>query len=82
MAGWIVKLDDFISLSGREILNHAGRISHEMAKLKAESEYERFRATLPQPVDRHFAETIENLKKIENQAKKEKPRRKKKGDKQ
>lgn len=68
MADWIAKLDDFIRMTDRQILTHAGKISHEMARLKAETEYEKFRAAqaaLPQPVDQHFAEAIEELKKIE-----------------
>lgn len=35
MADWIGKLDDFLKLSDREILDHAGSISQESAKLKA-----------------------------------------------
>ena len=44
MADWIAKLDDFLRVADREVLDHAGRISHEQAKLKAEAEYDRFRA--------------------------------------
>ncbi|MFO7970540.1 MAG: RhuM family protein [Desulfobacterales bacterium] len=42
MADWIKKLDAFLTLNEREILNHAGRISHEMVKEMAETEYEKF----------------------------------------
>ena len=87
MADWIAKLDDFIRLSDREILTHVGKISHDAAKAKAEAEYEKFRiaqAALPQPVDRHFTESLDELKKIEGEAKaKKKPgggNRKGKGD--
>jgi hypothetical protein len=82
MAKWIAKLDDFIRISDREILTHAGRISHETARLKAEAEFETFRAAqaaLPQPVDQHFANAIEELKQIEGETKKHKPSRKNKG---
>ena len=68
MADWIAKLDDFLKLSDREILDHAGRISHEQAKEKAEAQYEVFRhqqASLPQPVDEHFGQTLEELKQVE-----------------
>ena len=71
MADWIRKLDDFSRISDREILTHAGAVSHETAKLKAETEYETFRAAqaaLPQPVDRHFVESLDELKKIEGKA--------------
>ena len=35
MKDWIQKLDDFLKLSGKELLNHAGSVSAEVAKLKA-----------------------------------------------
>jgi len=83
MADWIAKLDDFIRLSDRELLTHAGQVSHETAKLKAEAEYEAFhaeQAALPQPVDEHFGDAIEELKRLEAQAKKKPSRgRKEKG---
>lgn len=81
MADWIAKLDDFIRISDRGILTHAGEVSHETAKLRAEAEYETFRAAqaaLPQPVDQHFADVVDELKKIEGEVKK-RPARGKKG---
>lgn len=35
-------LDSFMTLNDRDIVTHAGKISHEMAKELAESEYEKF----------------------------------------
>jgi hypothetical protein len=81
MRDWIAKLDDFLKLSERDILTHAGKVSHDTAKLQAESEFDTFRiaqAALPQPVDQHFADAIDELKKIEGELKK-KPGRKGKG---
>jgi hypothetical protein len=72
MADWIAKLDDFLRLSDRDILTHAGRISHEAALTKAEGEFERFRqaqASLPQPVDQHFEQALDELQKIAEQKK-------------
>ena len=72
MADWIVKLDDFLRLSDRDILSHAGKISHDAAKEKAEAEFALFKqqqVTLPQPVDEHFTKSLDDLKKIETQAK-------------
>ena len=40
MSDWIAKLDAFITINGRDILNDAGRISHELALQKAEDEYD------------------------------------------
>lgn len=42
MQDWISKLDAFLNINDREILTHAGKISHEMARALAESEYDRF----------------------------------------
>jgi len=72
MASWIAKLDDFLKLSDRQILTHAGKISHDAAQKKAEAEFEQYRqqqAALPQPVDEDFAKSLDELKQIEGQAK-------------
>jgi hypothetical protein len=42
MKAWIEKLDGFLSLNDRDILRHAGKISHEMAIQHAEKQYEEF----------------------------------------
>jgi hypothetical protein len=78
MADWIVKLDDFLKLSDREILTHAGRISQDRAADHARREFEKFRATqteVPSPVEQHFREAIAKTKQIA----KEKSARPKKG---
>jgi hypothetical protein len=43
MKDWIQRLDMVISLNGRELLNHAGKISHQMAKDKSEQEYLKYK---------------------------------------
>ncbi|MBI5451605.1 MAG: virulence RhuM family protein [Gammaproteobacteria bacterium] len=66
MANWIVKLDEFLRMSEREILTHAGRVSHGVAVDKAELEYEKFRlqqANLSAPVERDFEEAVKQLPK-------------------
>ncbi|MCC6932826.1 MAG: virulence RhuM family protein [Deltaproteobacteria bacterium] len=42
MTDWIVKLDGFLNLNERDILTHAGNISHEVARDYAEAEYGKF----------------------------------------
>ncbi len=57
MSDWVAKLDDFLKLSGRELLTHAGKISHEQALTRAQIEYEKYRALLinhPSAVESHF----------------------------
>lgn len=43
MKGWVERLDAFLTLNEREILTHAGKISHDMAVQRAQEEYEGFR---------------------------------------
>jgi len=42
MADWISKLDGFLTINDRDILTHAGRISHELALAHAERQYDTF----------------------------------------
>jgi hypothetical protein len=80
MTDWIAKLDDFLRLSERKILQHAGRVTHEDAVAKAELEYDRFaatRAALPSPVEKHFEEAVSTVKQLEGK----RPRRPKGGKK-
>ena len=42
MQDWLKKLDGFLMINDRDVLNHAGKISHEIAKQLAEAEYSKF----------------------------------------
>lgn len=42
MNDWIKKLDGFLTINDRDILNHAGKISREMAKELTDDEYAKF----------------------------------------
>ncbi|MEA3265929.1 MAG: virulence RhuM family protein [Candidatus Fermentibacteria bacterium] len=42
MNDWLKKLDGFLVINDRDILNHAGKISHKVAKEIAEKEYDKF----------------------------------------
>jgi hypothetical protein len=67
MRDWIVKLDDFLLLSERDILTHAGKISHETAIELAEEQYEQFRLTQlaeATPVEKDFFESIKKIEKL------------------
>ncbi len=64
MADWIKKLNDFLTLNDRDILEHAGKISAEMAKELAEAEYEKFRTKQIK------AEDIKEIKQLEDGLKK------------
>jgi hypothetical protein len=67
MQDWIAKLDDFLRLSERDILTHAGKISHEAAIEKAESQYEQFHLKQLEektPVEIDFLESIRKIEKL------------------
>jgi len=68
MRDWVQRLDDFLKMTGREILSHAGTVSHEDALGKAQTEYDKYRQKHlndPSPVDKHFIEATEEVKKLE-----------------
>ncbi|MEA4839606.1 MAG: virulence RhuM family protein [Bacteroidales bacterium] len=70
MSDWAEKLNDFLTLNDREILEHAGRISAEMAKDLAEAEYERFRTKQIQAEDANELKQLEEgIKKISDKKK-------------
>jgi hypothetical protein len=77
MRKWIEKLDEFLKISGRELLDHAGKISAEMAQAKAEREYDRYRALAdaqPRPVDADFEEAAQQLQKLPRPKKSKPPK--------
>ena len=64
MADWIKTLDAFLTVNERDILLHAGTISHEMAKELAEGEYDQFnlkRIRQKDRLDGDFDKTIRQL---------------------
>ncbi|MBC7983159.1 MAG: virulence RhuM family protein [Candidatus Obscuribacterales bacterium] len=73
MANWIAKLEEFLRMSEREILDHAGCVSHEAAMAKAEVVYEKFRALQvgrPSRVEQDFEKAIKQLPKMSPPTKK------------
>ena len=64
MRNWIAKLEDFLRLGDRDILTHAGTISHEQALRKAELEFEKFRVlqlAQPSQVEKDFEAAVKKL---------------------
>ncbi len=49
MKDWIQRLDSIIQLNGRELLTHAGKLSHQTALEKSAQEYDRYREAQKQP---------------------------------
>jgi len=67
MADWIHRLDAILQLNGRELLSHAGKISHQSAMAKSGEEYEKYKNAQNEIEKeqslREIEEDIKNLKK-------------------
>jgi hypothetical protein len=63
MADWIARLDSILQLNGRELLTHAGSISHDMAVEKSTAELEKYRLAQKEN------EKIESLNELERDIK-------------
>lgn len=76
MNTWIAKLDDFLRLSDREVLAHAGKITAELAQTKAEAEFSLFQQrqiAAPNRVEQDFEASINaQVKQLELSGKKNK----------
>lgn len=68
MKNWIEKLNGFLTLNDREILNNAGSISHELGKANAEREYEKFKENRQKAIGEGDFEKA--IKKIDNKKRK------------
>lgn len=63
MKDWIARLDAVISLNGRELLTHAGKISHEIAKAKSQQEYDKYKEVQKEQ------QKIQSIKELEEDIK-------------
>ncbi len=63
MKDWAERLDMVISMNGRELLTHAGKVSHQLAKEKSELEYEKYKEQKKQ------LQKLESLKELEDDIK-------------
>lgn len=68
MKDWIERLDSILQLNGRELLTHAGKISHKIALEKSGEEYEKFKQ------QQKAIEKEASLKELEEDIKKLKPK--------
>jgi len=72
MTDWTERLNQFLSMTGRDLLDHAGSVSHEMAIGKAHQEYAVFHAKRleePTKVEKHFMKAEAELRAIEQATK-------------
>lgn len=77
MEDWAKQLDRFLELTDRGILQNAGSISAEAARLHAESEFETFRITQDRQFESDFDRVVQAGKALAKPAEPSKGRRKK-----
>lgn len=61
MQDWIAKLEGFLQLNDRDILQDAGRMSAELAKAHAEQEFEKFRQIEDASLESDFDRMVKSL---------------------
>lgn len=72
MTDWIKRLDEFLQMTGNEILSHAGSISHKQALEKANSSYQEYRGLVKNELAEVEKDFIKQLDKTQRQLKKKK----------
>ncbi|HEY1025333.1 MAG TPA: virulence RhuM family protein [Sphingobacteriaceae bacterium] len=63
MKDWIERLDDFLRMTGNDILKDAGKVSHQQALEKAHAEYDKFKESTASDlseVEKHFVRQLED----------------------
>ena len=61
MQDWISKLESFLTLNDREILQGAGKVSAELAKAHAEQEFDKFRVLDDRRFESDFDRMVKQL---------------------
>jgi hypothetical protein len=62
MEDWSKRLDSFLEFNDREILMGAGKISHEEAKIYAETQFEKYRIIQDRSFESDFDKLIKKIK--------------------
>lgn len=67
MKDWIIRLDNILQMNGRELLTHAGKISHQMAIEKSSQELEKYIEEQNKIAREHSLKEIEeDIEKLKN----------------
>ena len=72
MKDWAEKLNAFLQFNEREVLDHPGKVSREVAKAFAESEFEKYRIIQDRLFESDFDRHVQNVLKTCGQLTKEK----------
>ena len=66
MEDWAKRLDKFLKADDRKVLQHSGKITTQMAKVFAESEFEKYRIVQDRLFESDFDKEIKRIEKKRN----------------
>jgi len=69
MKDWIEQLDNFLKMTKKDILNHAGTISHEQTLQKAHSEYNKYKEIIKNEISEVEKDFIKQISETTNKLK-------------
>lgn len=70
MQDWLQRVDDFLQMTGNDILTHSGTISHQQALNKAKEEYTSYRESLKNELSKAEQDFLKHLEQTTKQLKK------------
>jgi len=66
MEDWAKRLDAFLEFTDRDILQHSGKVSAEIAKVHAESEFEKYRIVQDRLFKSDFDRIVKQVESAED----------------
>ena len=70
MQDWLQRVDDFLQMTGNDILTHAGTVSHQQALNKAKEEYTSYKESLKNELSKAEQDFLKHLEQSTKQLKK------------
>ncbi|MCX2574072.1 virulence RhuM family protein [Pedobacter sandarakinus] len=70
MQDWLHRVDDFLQMTGNDILTHAGTVSHQQALNKAKEEYNNYKESLKNELSKVEKDFVQHLEQSTKQLKK------------
>ncbi|MBE7485946.1 MAG: virulence RhuM family protein [Polyangiaceae bacterium] len=74
MQDWETRLNRFLAVTDREVLSDAGKVTAEIARAHAESEFEKYRIVQDRLFESDFDRVVAETRQLEEKKKPEKPR--------
>lgn len=61
MKDWVKRLDAFLKFNERDVLTNAGKVSHEVARKLAETEFEKYHIIQDRQIESDFDVELKKL---------------------